>query len=164
MRKTMDVLLREHKTNIAMYNQLLMELETLDNETIEMLAIPAVVLSDIPKSVTNKINDPTSIVSSMYAEHTKEITRELLHLGQEIDMVENALKSLRKKQLFLIKAKYFESLSWNETRLEFCKQFPNITVRFDGKIESSHDVYVTTKSLMYQFYAAKKRISKILRS
>lgn len=162
MKKTVDSMLRNHKENIALYNALLLELEHLDEETIEGLCIPAVVLTDMPRSVTNRINNPTANVTIHYMEQTKVIRQTLLSVGKQIDMVENALKALRNRQLWLIKARYFENLSWTEIRIEYCKVFPQVTQKLDGKIEVNSRPYANVRSLMNNFMAAKKRMRKII--
>ena len=156
------MMLREHKTKISMYNALLLELNKIDKESIEGLAIPAVVISDMPKSITNNIHDPTFNAFLAYSNEADEIRRELIDIGHDIDIVENALKSLRTKQLWLIKARYFDHLNWQEIRVEYCKQFPQYTEKRDGTIEANKRPYIPIKSIMNPFYQAKKRLNKII--
>jgi hypothetical protein len=159
---SIDNALREHRSNISMCNAYLMELQDIDRETIEMLCLPSVVISDMPKTVTHKINNPTANVSETYQRDKTILLREILRINAKIEVIENVLKYLNRKQRFVIESKYFENMTWEELTIAYCKQFPLIK-EVDGVWTSDTRPYISWNSLAQKCHYTKNKIRKILR-
>jgi hypothetical protein len=154
--------LKEHTLNICRCKELLRQLKRIDSEIIEGLALPAVVISDMPKSFTGKITNPTANISAAYQHEKTLILREIISLTNNIESIENALKCLTKKQRYVIERKYFDGLTWTELSIEFCETFPLYT-EVNGNVIVQHSTYIDKKTLMSKADFAKLRLKNILK-
>ena len=129
--RTLDI--EEIEQRIAYHN--LVYVETL-NECLEGEVMKAPVLSDIPKSVTNKFSSSTENTALNYNtvyENKVDVLqlkidkanmeRQIAPLRREVETVERLLISLNDKEKFVVEMRYIRDYSNNETVMRFASKF-----------------------------------------
>jgi 5'-deoxynucleotidase YfbR-like HD superfamily hydrolase len=107
--------LKNHKDNIARLQLNLLGMENLEREIIEELCLPACVITDMPRSITNKFSSKTenaAMIKEILMEHQKS---ELMRQSKEICKIETVLKTLSKLDMCLVNLRYFEKCTWGLT-------------------------------------------------
>lgn len=139
-------MLRKHLDNITMVQMYLLNLDDINEEILESMCLPISVMSDMPKSVTNRINSITENVALNYNQNLTEATKEIHKLNRDIEKVEIALKRLKDIDRFLINKKWIEDLSWNEVGREF----------------TSHYYYISGRNMKRRITKSLKKIASFL--
>jgi hypothetical protein len=107
--------LKMHKENICKLQLALLELDNLERELIEELCLPACVITDMPRSVTNKFHSATEnavIAKDLLKHHHID---EIMRQSKEICRVETVLKTLSRLDKALVELRYFEKCTWGMT-------------------------------------------------
>lgn len=175
----LEILLKKYRENTSDYHIALESFKNLENqlvlhkkpsslenteEVIQGLAIGAVALSDMPKSITNKINSPTESVAMNYLYYLQpseleikaikatlaEKARTLHQLNHEITLVDNLLISLTDKESFIIKNIYFKGFTATQVMWMFNNEF-------------HHCMLTSIKSIFRMKYQALEKMLKRLR-
>lgn len=109
-----------------------------DKETIEGLAMPAVMISDMPRANTNKFHSATEAAAEHYQEETinendfdvfeikekiKELEYEIEQLQRDVDIVDAAMVALDTKEQFAIRKRYIEGYYISEIVIMFAEKF-----------------------------------------
>jgi len=142
-------ILKKHLDNITIVKLRLLDLEDFDEHILEALCLPSVILSEVPRSVTNKINSITETVALNYKQTQVQLKKDIQSLNRDIERVEIALEGLKKLSqvdAFLVQKKWVEGLSWHEVGREFTKHF----------------YYISDKSMSRKCKKALKKLSFFL--
>lgn len=116
-------LLRTHLDNITIVQLFLLDIDNLDEQILESLCLPNVVISDIPKSITNKIHSNTENVALNHETYKKNVLNDIHKLNKQINKIEKVLGRLKEVDRFLITKKWIEDLTWNEVGREFTRKY-----------------------------------------
>lgn len=152
IKEDIETMLREHKKNEAKKIEIQLKKEEYEErlkysgmvhqeeekEVIESMQLNSPVISDIPKSQTNKISDTTSNTVIRYKkeinyinkEDRQELERKIreceqieAELDKKIVRVQNMLEQLSKEQKFVITSYYLEKSKWDYVANEYYEEY-----------------------------------------
>jgi hypothetical protein len=110
---TIEEVLYNYKNWIAKKNYLEIELTNI-NETIEEICIPATILSDMPRTITNKITSKVeNAVEKIEKLNINEIQIKIKKINKQIQKIENALNFLAPLEKIIIIERYVNLKSWD---------------------------------------------------
>jgi hypothetical protein len=93
--------------------------------TIEEICLAAPVISDIPKSVTNKFSSVTENAAIEYPERIKELCKMINSISWEIADTSDLMKFLPEDEKFIVELKYLDDRenTWKEIIEKYDKKF-----------------------------------------
>lgn len=171
IKEDLEIMLRNHLKNEAKLTEIKLKQEEYEerlqyagtvyqdskDDVIEGMQLPAQVISDIPKSNTNKISDTTYNTVVGYGKEINYTNKEdMVYLekkileceeeGKRLDKiivrVNNLLTILSKKQKFIIEEFYINSEKgdWKKVELEYKSTFPkDLTIK---QLQNIRDVAI----------------------
>ncbi len=124
-----EEMMQNYNYNVTRIKMLCIELQYIDNELIEQLSLPAVVLSSIPKSITNNFYSNTENVALEYENKKLEFIKEIQQLTKIVQKTDTMLNSLNEKERFIINKRIFETNnqngvnSWRDIAVSYSEKF-----------------------------------------
>lgn len=137
-RAKVNFIILENEGWETLLKQDLQPIDTDEKEVIEEQCLSASVITDTPRSITNKFNSKTENAALNYREYlnrkplTKPEIRDVIKKNKEkitvlemdVKLVDTVfLPCLDVKEEFIIRSLYFEGYSWHEITARFAEKF-----------------------------------------
>lgn len=152
IKEDIEIMLKNHLKNESKKTEILLKIEEYkerleyagtvykdtDKEVIEAMQLASNQISDMPRSITNKISDTTANTAINYQKeliHINEEDREYLkrkiqelkleekRLDKEIVRVKNMLMQLSEEEEFVIRIYYMKKSKWDYVSQQYCAEF-----------------------------------------
>lgn len=113
--------LKNHKENIARLQLNLLNIDNLDREIIEELCLPASVVTDMPRSLSNQFSSKTEDAAICREIWKSKSYDDIMKQSKEIARIETVLKTLARLDMLLIDLRYFQNCTWGLTAIMYAK-------------------------------------------
>jgi len=118
---TVSEMFEQYRINVAVCDGLLIELRHYGSEAIEALQLSAYCMTDIPKSETNRVHQPTEALALSIDSINREAIKAFKELTRDIQKVDNLVNKLNEREQFVVREKYIKGSSWKDM-LEFTEK------------------------------------------
>ena len=118
---TVSEMFEQYRINVAVCDGLLIELRHYGSEAIEALQLSAYCMTDIPKSETNRVHQPTEALALSIDSINREAIKAFKELTRDIQKVDNLVNKLNEREQFVVREKYIKGSSWRDM-LEFTEK------------------------------------------
>lgn len=125
--------LQEYIDNRTHYNLLLIEIDDITTEIIEKISFPSIsasIISDMPRSQTNKFHSTTEINALLEGKLNPSLQAELVRRGRHLEKCNNILAEiLTAGEIFLLSKRYFEKdihgkpYTWSQIAGAYTRQY-----------------------------------------
>ena len=103
---TVCEMFEQYRINVAVCDGLLIELKHYGREAIEALQLSAYCMTDIPKSETNRIHQPTESLAISIDSINRNAIKVFKELTRDIEKVNKLVATLNERERFMIEHRY----------------------------------------------------------
>jgi DNA-directed RNA polymerase specialized sigma subunit len=103
---------KQYLRNVDLRDYLQIELKYCGRETIEAMQLTAYVMTDIPRSETNKTYQPTENIALSIDTINQDTIKKFREVTKEIEIAEKLINKLPERQRFVVREKYINGASW----------------------------------------------------